>query len=261
MKDKREKEQLCFNKSGAVLQDAQAQGTFLDYEYGDGMFLQNPAEALAYALISAHKRKHYITTSLDEKCLSVAAIMSELDHMFDFHESFPKKDFLDALAKTFRGKYKSVEDFICRLDENIIIKDNSEHLNNLIKRRMMNQVENFIKIHEEAGLMEEEMDKKAVLLQLYGVSSPPQGYSKMDLMTIAQDCIFSDKREIQKVIDDIGVFSKDYENLMLLFPELKAHFKAYEDLSVNIKYLTISNNEELLKNKIVESTQEESLSL
>lgn len=270
MKKECEKDDICFDKNGATQVlgkfsgvDCEEKEPFQNYAEalpvglnGEDLVPQNAAEALAYSLICAHKKKHYYTNAIGEKCPSVAAILSDIDHIFDFHESFPKEKFLEALGKTFRAKFQNVEDFICRLDENIVVKSSSQHVNNLIKRRLMSQVEAFIKMQEESGLMENESDKKAVILQLYGVSNPPEGYSKMDLLTEAQKCIFKDVEEFQKVIEEVGVFSKNYENLMAYFPELKAHFKAYEDLTICIEYLTQVNNEELLKNNIVESAHD-----
>lgn len=267
MKNKYENDEIFSETNESV----QTKGNFLGIDYcedeslqspidkmavglnGEELHPKNPAEALAFGLICAHKHKHHFTTSIGEKFPSVASILSDLDHIFDFHESFPKEKFLEALGKTFRAKFENIEDFIQRLDGNIVVQGSSEYVNNLIKRRMMSQVETFIKMQEEAGQMEDELNKKTVLLQLYGVSNPPKGYSKMDLLTEAQNCIFRDKEEFQKVIEEIGIFSKKYDNLVAFFPELKAHFKTYEDLTICIEYLTQINNEELLKNNVVES--------
>lgn len=196
---------IPFNKNGYVRGDAKAQGIFLGHEYGEGMYLQNPADVLAFALINAHRNE--LDVAPDKYTLSVKAIKSHLKKMVDFDENLTQKDFMSAVDKTFSKKCKNVNEFFYRLEDNLLVEEMSEPIKYVLKNKIISQVKNVIKIDQYNN-------EKSLRQQIYAISASPNGYTKASLISKAYNVItenFAEDRWVRSLLNWLRAASEDEE--------------------------------------------------
>lgn len=248
-KDKKEKV-ICFDKSGFVNGNLIPQKNyFLGYSYGEGMFLQKPSDAMAFALISAHKKMSVEQKNENESKLNpLSSLMHNINLLIDFHESYSIKDFKQAVNKTYSEDFEEVNEFLPRLEKNIVVKGNPNHINNLIKKRLMSQIKSLVK-------MDNHTDKSSIAFKLLAVKSVPEGYLKMDLFTEALETIFVNQSWSESLFSENNIFSKKIDKKELN-SEIDAQYKASKDLLKLINESAKVTNEELLNCKIYKEDSE-----
>lgn len=241
---------VCFNKNSFVQDNPKSEKKFfLGHPYGEGMFLQNPSEALAFALISAHKKM--LTdpgAGNDSKYNPVSSLIHDINLLMDFHENYTIKDFKKAVDKTYSEEFEDSKEFVSRLEKNIAVKGFSDHINELIKRRIMSQVKEIL-------IFDKKPDKSSIAVRLLAVKSVPEGYLKIDLLTEALETVLANQSWSEGLFSDSNIFSNKY-NKRDLNIEIDAQHKAGKNLLSLIKQSQKISKEELLNCRIYKDENE-----
>ncbi len=255
---------VCFNGNEYVEDDAVKEGTFLDLDYGEGLYLQNPVEALAYSLIMANK--DVLMTEVNKPKFGVKKILDKVDDLVDFPDNYSKKDFIRDVKRTFAQKVYNPADFMKNLEKNIQIGDPSLYNYKMIRKAFVKKIEKVLNINKNTK-------KESAFLQCLSIEEPPKGFSKIELMDNAINFI---DELCTKFVDDNPQFfeqtdfSKEswYEDFMLnrkidilkgkkenlqdnekvdAFYQMKAQFNSFEDLVI-----IVEQDEEYIQDKVLE---------
>ncbi|NCB48575.1 MAG: hypothetical protein EOM55_03045 [Clostridia bacterium] len=236
-----------FNLSGYVEDDAVKEGTILDQDYGKGLFLEDAVEALAYALIMAHK--DVLMSESNKPNFNVTMILQKIDDLVDFPEEYSREDFLKDVKKTFAQKEFNPADFMKILEENICTENEKRYNYKMIKKAFFKKIEKVLKIDKNTK-------KESVLLQCLSIEPPPHGYLKTEFIGCAINFIdelstifvesnpqFFEQTDFSKEnwFEDFILKQKismlkrdknsvqDYEKVDAFY-QMKAQFNSFEDL-------------------------------
>lgn len=249
IKDKNIKK-ICFNKSAFVQDNLKSEKKyFLGHAYGEGMFLQNPSEALAFAFISAHKKMLTVPEfDKNSKYNPVSSLIHDVKLLMDFHENYSIKEFKKAVDKTYFEEFEDSSEFISRLEKNIVVKGSTNHVNELIKRRIMSQVKEIL-------IFDKKPDKSAIAVRLLAVKSVPEGFLKIDLLTEALETVLANQSWSESLFSETNIFSNK-SNKRDLNIEIDAQHKASKNLIALINQSEKISKEELLNCRIYKDENE-----
>lgn len=177
MKRKKEIKIVSFNGKYYVKENAVKEGTFEGEDYGEGLYFQNPAQVLAYTLIMENKE---MLMNKNKSSFKKDLLLNKIDSFIDFPEDFSKEDFFSAVKKTLSQKQFNPNDFMKKLEANIDMKKDTEYSHSVIKNVFVNRIRNALKIDKNTS-------EQNVILQIFAIETPPEGYSKIELFTCAMD--------------------------------------------------------------------------
>lgn len=179
-------ETVSFNAEYYVDANAEKEGTFLECDYGYGLYFQTPAEILAYSLIM--ENKEILMNENNKPEFSKKMLLKRVNNLVDFPEVFSKEDFHLAVRKTLLQKQFNPKDFMKKLEANIDFNKDSKYNHLALKEAFIDRIRNVIEINKNT----QEAD---VISQISAIDAPPKGYSKIELITSVMDA-FNDQEQM-----------------------------------------------------------------
>ncbi len=211
---------VSFNSEYLVNENAQKEGTFLDKDYGQGMFLKNPAEVFAYLLIMENKALlKDPRRSEDVK----DRLLSRVNKFIDFPKIFPKEEFHEVVRKIFLQKDVNLYHFFDELEDNIDLSNKGVDNHKEIKNAFLMRLKNVIKIRDRTKA--EDID-----LQISKLETPPKGFSKTSLITRTIDIFYDQQHNLS------GTFPELFDGVRFLEHNWE------ENLIKNVKEGRIKND-------------------
>lgn len=176
---------VSFNGEYLVNENAQKEGTFLDKDYGQGMFLKDEAEVFAFLLIMENK-----ALLKDERRSEIFKdkLLGRINKFIDFPNIFSKEEFHAVVRKIFLQKNINTYHFFEELEENIDLSNKGVDNHKEIKNAFLMRLKNIIKIYDRTKAED-------IISQISKLEISPKGFSKTSLITRAMD-IFNDQEHM-----------------------------------------------------------------
>lgn len=214
-----------FSKEYYVEDDTKPQGTFLEQEFGKGLYFKNPGEILAYSFFM--NNKDLLTNEETNSGFTKEMLFRRVDRLVDFPFEFSRENLFSAVKKTLIDGAKGPKDFMTRLDANIDFKDRAIYSYKTLKDSLMARLKKVIEINKDTTAED-------IILQISSIETPPAGYTKNDILLSALSAIDRQRAlvvgEQYKLFKHIN-FSDRYWMEKMIFDLQKKKSKAKGDIA------------------------------
>jgi hypothetical protein len=202
---KHEYEVVRFDGSGYAKFDAEKEGTFLDEDYGNGMYFQKPAEILVYRLLIANKEN--LVSGETEQNFEIKALLEKIDSLVDFPAGYTLNDFHSDINATFKqGGFSSPATFMSKLKANINLSNASMLNKDMMLNSFFRNLKHTVHFDDNATI-------ESVIYALSTIETPPAGVTKIDLITnamkIAENKLYEYAEKYGKYIKSANIDLKD----------------------------------------------------